>query len=586
MMIGLVATSLLASCKKNNNDNNGGTANGQGFRASTEQNIGDSKTHLNGTSIMWNENDLIKVRNNVGTVLTYQLTDGEDSPNGTFYTGEAHDGFFQEPYTAIYPATDANSINESGTAAMFSLPAAQTFVANGFANGAMPMTAVSATTTLNFKNVLGGLVVRLKGPGITVNRIVLFSNKEEALWGNCTATIGSDGAITGTSIPYTNANQRSITLNCGNLSLPSNADDYIDFYILVPGGSFSKGFVLQVFDNNNRAVYSTSTEGNPNIERNKLVFFENPVKIVIGGTGGVFSGCNGRKLRFAKGNLQYNPLSRSWQFADHGYDVIDRAQQGIDGGAEMHFRDYFLYGTSNYIRMGSNNQEMHYRPWCRHAYGQCGENHKVSTQYWHDDLTGNADWGYNKITNGGNVEGMWFTPSKCDWDAIFSRGAVPMWAAVKITDKDNMYGIAILPDGWKLHEYDGRYALWNAEGGFIDPSYPKLNYYNEGNVGVLYTSMTSTEWDTQFEPLGAVLLPYRGMRDGNGNWYEVGGADGKLSFFYWSSSIKEVNGNNADFRSSSAWCLFGDNNGSLSGGITLEAGVRAALPVRLVCLAE
>ena len=123
----------------------------------------------------------------------------------------------------------------------------------------------------------------------------------------------------------------------------------------------------------------------------------------------------------------------------------------------MHFRDYFLYGTSNYIRMGSNNQEMHYRPWCRHAYGQCGENHKVSTQYWHDDLTGNADWGYNKITNGGNVEGMWFTPSKCDWDAIFSRGAVPMWAAVKITDaifsgiKSYRHGFRRMPvDGCRL----------------------------------------------------------------------------------------------------------------------------------------
>ena len=139
-MVGLLATSLLASCNKKE-DNNGGTADGMGFRAMTEQDGGsNSRTHgvlqSDGSGkrleVRWTAGDQIRV-NNGSESRTFELTSGENSTTGEFYTtnGSTYD-FTTGDFTAIYPATNAQGIDNSvsGNSATFYIPATQNYQLN------------------------------------------------------------------------------------------------------------------------------------------------------------------------------------------------------------------------------------------------------------------------------------------------------------------------------------------------------------------------------------------------------------------------------------------------------------------------
>ena len=102
----ILCLALVASCTKNGNTGDDVPENG--FRAKIEQTKGGGskgeRTHINPewdpngyseTPLYWSEGDLIKVSNQSGTTLTFQLTEGENTMYGTFYTGEQNDGFFE-----------------------------------------------------------------------------------------------------------------------------------------------------------------------------------------------------------------------------------------------------------------------------------------------------------------------------------------------------------------------------------------------------------------------------------------------------------------------------------------------------------
>ena len=74
--------------------------------------------------------------------------------------------------------------------------------------------------------------------------------------------------------------------------------------------------------------------------------------------------------------------------------------------------DMFSWGTSGY-----NHGAVCFQPWSLseepsdyYAYGQ--------DFYDLSDCSGRADWGYNAIENGGNLEGIWRTLTKEEWDIL------------------------------------------------------------------------------------------------------------------------------------------------------------------------
>lgn len=250
-----LAVLALASCKKDNG--NDGNVPEKGFRATVEANQGNGgRTHLVGTEVQWNAGDQIVVRNGNGTSATFSLSAGENTMNGTFLNSQSGDDFFQPTYTAIYPAAEGNSITGEGTAT-FTLPATQSYVANSFANGAMPMMAVSGEQTLEFKNALGGICFPMVGDNLTVTRLVLTSN---SVTDHLSGVFSADYNNGQPTLSYTSGGSNSITLDCG-AGVALDATTATDFIIMVPAGSLANGFKLEAYNGESK-VFEKSNNNN------------------------------------------------------------------------------------------------------------------------------------------------------------------------------------------------------------------------------------------------------------------------------------------------------------------------------------
>ena len=263
LIMGLVATSLLASCKKNEGN---GTFSGEGFKAIIEQG-GNTRTHGTlqnaGTvdehlEVLWTAHDLILVNNGTET-RTFELTEGEDTKDGEFYTSEGSTfDFTTGNFYALYPV-DGNSI--SGSTATINLPATQTYssYANSFGEKSLPMVAHSTDKTLQFKNVLGGICFPMKGNGVTVTRVELTSNDgNDALWGTCTTTIGDDSYPVNTQVSNTDSHKNVISLDCGD-GVALDATTPTRFTVMVPPGTMKTGFNVKVYSGSN-VLYDKSVD--------------------------------------------------------------------------------------------------------------------------------------------------------------------------------------------------------------------------------------------------------------------------------------------------------------------------------------
>ena len=509
----------LASCNKNKDAE--GTVPENGFRASTEQGGGDSKTHLDGTAVKWDAADLILIRSqeNGGRTLTYELTEGEGTQNGTFYTGEEHESFFVPSYTAVYPAYNsdevANSITGDG-AATFTLPATQKYVANSFAKGAMPMMAVSSDQSLAFKNVLGGICFPLTGSH-HVTRVVLTGNNGEKLCGVFTADYNSGNP----TLTYGSGGGSSVTVSC-NLTLTGTATN---FYVMLPPVVMTNGFTLKVYDGDSESdkIYEKSTGTSTAIHRNEILYLGGPdsgssIEIVVvpeGAISGLFT-VEGtvanptRKVYFSKGNLQYRASESGtagdlthnvagggtaqgqWRFAEHQWDYVGNGTSGTVTGSSnasisqtyIGWIDLFGWGTSGW-NSGANAYQPYSTSTSYSDYYPGGS----ST----NNLTGsyaNADWGvYNEIVvdDAGTIvaPGTYRTLTNAEWSVLIGRtvnGGTGQNHSYTYGRKVNdVLGVIIYPD-----DYTG---------------------------GTPSADLSVEEW-ASYEDKGCVFLPCAGLRSG------------------------------------------------------------------------
>ncbi len=178
-----------------------------------------------------------------------------------------------------------------------------------------------------------------------------------------------------------------------------------------------------------------------------------PNDVPEGALNGVFSVSANKKVRFSKGNLQYNAAlgthqcadgttkQGTWRFAEQQYDTIGRnniyASSTYNG-----WIDLFGWGTS-----GWNSGANMYEPWSRSYYPS---NFIVGGEGL-NDLSGNfanADWGvYNAIQNGGNQPSLWRTLSKDEAYYLFNTRshANQLFGYATV---NGVKGLIILPDNW------------------------------------------------------------------------------------------------------------------------------------------
>ena len=196
-----------------------------------------------------------------------------------------------------------------------------------------------------------------------------------------------------------------------------------------------------------------------------------------------------------------------WRFAEHQTDYIGEGNANISA-TYTGLIDLFGWGTS-----GHPHGAVCYQPWSTsttvadyYAYGDASYNLF--------DQTGEADWGCNPISNGGDEPNQWRTLTVEEWRYVFNTRSTSSGKRYAKAQVDGVNGVILLPDNWST-------------------SYYTLNSTNSGSANYTSNSITASQWST-LEQHGAVFLPAAGYR--NGTTVNDVGSYG----YYWSTSC---NGN-------------------------------------------
>lgn len=250
--------------------------------------------------------------------------------------------------------------------------------------------------------------------------------------------------------------------------------------------------------------HSTVVEQAQYTSETVTLFFE--VETPEGAIDGLFTiNDDGEKVFFSKGNLQYDKNTGVWSFMELQYDMVEQLGQDVgEDYADQDIVSLFGWSTSGYNHGGHC-----YQPWNTsssyldyHAYG--------SHQFNLEDQTGQADWGYNAIANGGNTEHLWRTLTTDEWDYIIETRTTPSGIRFAKAQVGNVNGVILLPDDWS-------------------GSYFSLNFPNTTNVYFENNQISLEQW-AAIEQHGAVFLPAAGYRLGT----EV--LNTGSSGLYWSST--------------------------------------------------
>ena len=236
-MICMSALLMLAvSCKKDKKDEIENA--GSGFRATVEQQNGDSKTHLEGLAVKWNSGDAILVKSSTCNTPKRFTTTGTDASANFDAAESLPDNFYTPNYTAYYPA------------AMFSgdqltLPATQTYVENTFANGTNPMAATSSTNVLPFKNVCGVLELQLySATACQVQNITITSNTDEKLYGTGAVTL--TGGVPALGTLSNGGSTLTLLMGEGGKAMSTSESAPTAYYFVVPVGTLGTSFTVKM----------------------------------------------------------------------------------------------------------------------------------------------------------------------------------------------------------------------------------------------------------------------------------------------------------------------------------------------------
>ena len=219
---------------------------------------------------------------------------------------------------------------------------------------------------------------------------------------------------------------------------------------------------------------------------------------------------DGDQVYFSQGNLQYigsagdaSLYETYWKFAEHQWDYLGTTtgQNSSNGNVD---RDLFGWGTSGY-----DHGAVCWQPW---------STNETDNNYWaydhnYDNLydeSGQADWGYNPISNGGSALNAWRTLSLGEWGYIFNDRQTESGIRYAKAQVNGVNGVILLPDDWNSSTYS-------------------LNNTNNYAASFNSNTLTASEWST-LEQAGAVFLPAAGYRNGD----SVGSAGSGGN--YWSAS--------------------------------------------------
>ena len=214
-----------------------------------------TKTQLTDENkVIWCKSDKISVfdgaANNMFGIINFQ----ENSGAATFQGTAAADA----TYYAAYPYNAENEL--SGSTISLTLPASQTATSGTFAYGYALAVAKASEGSLAFKNVTALVKVTLAQDVTGIKSISLKGNKDEAIAGTVSVTLGEDGSIS-SIVP---AGETQVTLE-GDLKAGNS------YYFTIAGDvAFTKGLTFTITLSNDKPVV-ISSEDAVTIEKGTII---------------------------------------------------------------------------------------------------------------------------------------------------------------------------------------------------------------------------------------------------------------------------------------------------------------------------
>ena len=228
---------------------------GPEFTAEIESFDPETKTALDGNSVVWSAADQIAVFQGTAKADKYQVDeDCIGTKEGIFAIvakGETSSAENFNANIAIYPYQDSLTVTPiSATEYQIigvTIPSTQTYTANTFSNGSFLMAAITDGLTdhiLSFRNLCGALKLQLKGTA-KIKSIELKGNDGEPLSGATAITIYNDG-----SSPTLEMSENASAMVSVNWidGVQLNPDTATPFFITIPPTSFEKGFTVKIID--------------------------------------------------------------------------------------------------------------------------------------------------------------------------------------------------------------------------------------------------------------------------------------------------------------------------------------------------
>jgi len=206
---------------------------------------------------------------------------------------------------------------------------------------------------------------------------------------------------------------------------------------------------------------------------------------------GSFSVSSTKKVTFASGNLQYQPSTKTWRFAEHQYDVTNKNYDDASGDTTT-WRDHLAWSVSvnNYGTEWQENEQLHFND------------------------TVFVDWG--KV-----IGTEWFTLSWDEWKYMAEKrqNASKLWGLAYVNE---VYGLILLPDYCTIPSP----LTFNCGNGAAPATALQQDILNRFKLN---NSYTATEW-SQLESLGALFLPIDNENSAGGT--------------YWTSSLNKNHATN------------------------------------------
>jgi hypothetical protein len=220
---------------------------GPEFTAEIESFDPETKTALDGNSVVWSAADQIAVFQGMAKADKYQVNDDcVGTTSGTFGIVAKGETAAEETFNAniaIYPYQDGLAVTPTSATEYqilgVTIPSTQTYTANTFANGSFLMAAITdglTDHTLSFRNLCGALKLQLKGTA-KIKSIELKGNDGEPLSGDATVKVYPDGSAS--KITMSQDASPIVTLDCGDGVL-LNETTATDFLIAIPPTAFEK----------------------------------------------------------------------------------------------------------------------------------------------------------------------------------------------------------------------------------------------------------------------------------------------------------------------------------------------------------